>query len=337
MALNRQELIELARNVAKRESVTFGNTTLTSEQMNKTLLNELRELMPKGDYYAFEQNKALIMEILTEIVKHSEPRVIKNMLDFAEIKRYGQNEKVKFLSRGGRSRAKRFVTRVGLAGVYEAFRLDTNEFEVQTNAYGGAGSISLERLLDGHETLAEVAEIIAEGISDRIFEEIIAALTSLKSTLPTANVYTHNAFDGAKMRELLMVARAYGEKVQIFCFPEFAATIIPDANFISNKDKEDVRELGYIGRYSGADVIVVPQTFQDDTNSKKVFDPSMALIVPSSGNINEKPIKVALEGDALFRTQDEKDWSTTVESYQKLGVAITAANHICVYENTALR
>lgn len=337
MAMNRQELLELARNVARKENVSFGDTKLTYEEMTQALVSELRELMPKGDMYSFEKNKVLIMEVLTEIVKASQPRTLKQLENFAEVKTYGQNEKALFVSRAGRVRAKRFVTRVGLAGVYEAFKLDKNEFEVETNAYGGAGNVSLERLLDGHESIAEIAEIVAEGIGDRIFEEIISALTSLKATLPAANVHTHNAFDGAKMRELITVARAYGDKVSIFCFPEFAATIIPDPAFIGDRDKEDMRELGFVGRYAGADVIVIPQSFYDDTNTKKVFNPSMALIIPSGESVNEKPIKIALEGDPLFRTENEKDWSTTVESYQKLGVAVTSANHICVYENTTLR
>lgn len=335
--MDREQLLALARNVAKGTSVNFGNESMSHEQMKEALIHEIRELMPKNNAYAFEQNKVLIMEILTEIAKEILPRRVNDLMNFAEVKRYNQNEKVKFVKRSGRERAKSFVTRVGLAGVYETFRLDNTEFEVSVTAYGGAGSVSLERMLDGHEDLMEIFEILQEGLEDRVFEEVVGALYSLQATLPTANTHVANAFVSAEMKRLISTARAYGDKVTIFCFPEFASTVMPDPNFISDADKNDYREKGYIGKFAGADVVVIPQTFTDTTNTVKKFDPSKAIIIPSVGGAKEKSVKVAFEGDTLFRSMSEKDWSTTIEGYQKFGVGVLAGNHICIYENTTLK
>jgi hypothetical protein len=333
--MKRSELIQLAKNVIKGGSCQFSDTTLTHEQMKATLLEELKVLAP--DYYSFQQNKYLVFEILTEMVDPILPRKINDIVGrFAETIEYGQNQKPVFKKRVGRQRAKSFITKVGLAGVYETFRLDTTTYDVPTTAIGGAANVSLERMLDGHEDLVELSDIVLEGIEEIIYKEIWTALIALIGTLPAANKYSGNAFNSTEMRKIITTVKAYGDNATIFCFPEFAQTIMPDVNFIGDADKSDMRDIGYIGRFAGADVVVLPQSFILEDNAEKVFDPSMAIIVPSGGAASDKIVKVAFEGQTIFDDYKEKDWSTTFQAYKKIGVAIHSANHIGMYENTSL-
>ena len=92
---------------------------------------------------------------------------------------------------------------------------------------------------------------------------------------------------------------------------------------------------GYLGDYKGHQVIVLPQSFEDETNAVKVIDPSYCWIIPTG---SEKPVKVAFEGSAQVKEVDGDDWSKTIHTYQKFGVAVYSINPgLCVYRNTALK
>jgi hypothetical protein len=99
--------------------------------------------------------------------------------------------------------------------------------------------------------------------------------------------------------------------------------------------KEQIWNNGYFTTYKGHNVIILPQSFEDETNAKKVIDPSIAYIIPTGA---EKPVKVAFEGSAQVKSFENRDWSTELNTYQKLGVATYLVNPgICVYENTSLK
>ena len=98
--------------------------------------------------------------------------------------------------------------------------------------------------------------------------------------------------------------------------------------------KEQIWNNGYFATYKGHQVIILPQSFTDTTNSEKVIDPSYAWIIPTGA---EKPVKVAFEGSAQVKSFDNRDWSTEIQTYQKLGVAAYLLNPgICVYKNASL-
>src|SRR5690606_24829407 len=117
--------------------------------------------------------------------------------------------------------------------------------------------------------------------------------------LPAANKHESNSTDGDELKRIIATVKAYGGNANVICTPEFAATITPDTNFIGDADKADMREQGYIGRFAGANVIVLPQSFEDESNTQKVFNPQYAFVVPTGGSADEKIVKVALEGQTI--------------------------------------
>ena len=74
------------------------------------------------------------------------------------------NGEKKLFKRGGlgRNRAKKFLTQVGLNGLYETFRLD-EDTSLKVKAIGGAVSIDFERMMDGAETLSEFMAVLTEA------------------------------------------------------------------------------------------------------------------------------------------------------------------------------
>lgn len=342
MALTRDQLIELARANAKASlnpsvAYSFSGEKLSADALNKTFIKELNELgrTPQD----FRENKNLIytlMEVgLTEVLPQ---KVMQSYGQFADVQTFPQGTKPVYkirISEASRKRAKQFVTRVGLAGRYEVFKLDGYSLEVPTAAYGGAARVEWEELLDGRMTLNDYYSLVLEGMDETVYREIAQALEATVNNIKPTNKTVQTTFNEAAMDQLLMTADAYGHST-IYCTFEFAATMIPayDSGRWSDEMKNHVWNNGYFASYKGHQVIILPQSFTDETNSTKVIDPSFAWIIPTG---SEKPIKVAFEGSAQVKSFDNRDWSTEIQTYQKLGVASYMINPgICVYKNTSL-
>lgn len=349
MALDRAQLIELARANAKAllnpaKKFSFGGEDLTAEALNKTFVSELNELgkTPQD----FRNNQNLIFELIevgfTEVLP---VRVLQAYGMFADVKTYGNNEKPIFkvnISEASKKRAKQFVTKVGLAGRYETFKLDGYQLEVPTSAYGGAARVEWEELLDGRFTLNDYYQLVLEGLDETIYREIAKSLKAAVTDISTArpkNYHTASNFNEKEFDRLLATADAYG-KSTIYCTYEFATTMIPTGAWTTNAGgwsdsmKEQYWNNGAFTQYKGHTVIILPQSFEDDTNATKVIDPSFCYIIPTGA---EKPVKVAFQGSAQVKTFENRDWSTELQTYQKVGVATYLVNPgICVYVNTTL-
>ena len=109
--------------------------------------------------------------------------------------------------------------------------------------------------------------------------------------------------------------------------------MVPSEGWISDNMKDQKWNNGYLANYKGHRVIVLPQSYEDETNAKKVIDPSYAWIIPTGA---EKPVKVAFEGQTMVREFENHDWSREIQIYKKVGVGAIITNNICVYQNTSL-
>ena len=340
MALNKNDLITLARTVANANpssqvAYSFGEEKFSYSDLNETLRSELKELA--GTYQLYRENKNVVFSLIEETINDVLPvRVLEQYGQFAEIKTFAQGDKPVFRQRvteASRRRAKQFITKVGLAGVYEVFKLDGREYEIQTTAFGGAAQVSIEEFLDGRVDFADLIEIVMEGLDEKIYLEIEAALIGAIKNLAENNKYSHNAFDETEMDKLVAIADSYG-KSTIYCTYEFAATMVPSEGWVSDEMRNQKWNNGYLANYKGHNVIVLNQSYTDETNSEKVINPAYAWIIPA-GN-SEKPVKIAFEGTTLVDERANADWSREIQVYKKLGVGALITNNICVYENTSL-
>lgn len=337
MSLERNELKQLMLAVAKADknapvAYSFGEKQYDYNALNDTLREELKELA--GTYSLYRENKNTIFALIEETIDEILPKkVMEQYSMFAEVRTFAQGDRPVFNKKEGRRRAKQFVTRVGLAGIYEVFKLDKSTFEVPTSAFGGAAQIGFEEFLDGKVDFAEVTEIIMEGLDEVVYEEIAKALIGGIKQLPTANQVSHTGFDEAKMDKLIAIARAYGEPA-IYCTYELAAKILPVSDWVSSEMKNERNAQGYISQYKGNRIVILPQSFTDETNATKVIDPSYAWIIPTGGN--DKPVKIAFEGQTIVDEYTNYDRSREIQVYKKLGVVAMMTNNICVYEDSSL-
>lgn len=340
--LDRNNLVQLMKTVAKANPSTptaysFNGQNLSYEALNETLRQEMNELA--GTYSLYRENKNLIFSMIEETLDEVLPKkVIEQYQQFAEVKTFAQGDKPIFRRKlGSNKRAKQFVTRVGLAGIYEVFKLSKAEeaFEVRTSAIGGAAQIGFEEFLDGRVDFAEVTAIIMEGMDELIYKEVAAALKASIGQLPPANRVAAPGFDEASFDRLLTIASAYGTPT-IYCTYEFAVNMIPqEAWRYTESMKDELWRTGRLASYKNHKVIILEQGFEDETNSRKVIDPGYAWIIPTGAD--GKPVKIAFEGNTIVdEFNNPGDRSREIQVYKKVGVVAMLANNICAYVDTSL-
>lgn len=339
--LDRTNLVALMKQVAKADpsapvAYNFGGQSLSYDALNETLRRELNEYA--GTYAQYRENKNLIFSIIEETLNDILPKKVEEQYQqFAEVRTFAQGDKPIFRRKlTSNNRAKQFITRVGLAGIYEVFKLGKNEesFEVRTSAIGGAAQIGFEEFLDGRVDFAEVTRIVMEGMDELIYREIGAALKASINQLPPANRVAGPGFDEKEFDRLLTIASAYGTPT-VYCTYEFAVNMIPqEAWRYTEAMKDELWRTGRLASYKGHKVVILEQGFEDETNSTKVIDPGYAWIIPAGADM--KPVKVAFEGSTIVDEYTNYDRSREIQVYKKVGVVAMLANNICAYVDTSL-
>lgn len=303
------------------------------------LRDELRKIA--GTRRQFERNKYDVFDLLSEAMDEVLPqKVISTVGMFAETRQVPQGTRLEFTITRGKQRGRQFVTRATESGYYETFRLDRDRIDLTPKAIGAAGIMDFERYLDGAENIADIYEVITDGIVDEIFRMIQECLLASWNATgrPAANKVAATNFDAVAMVKLCNTVAAYGAPV-IYCSPQFAAEMVNAIVYntetkISDTDMQEVRDRGYIGKFRGNPVVVLPQSFDDETNSKLTMNPSFAYVIPSG---KEKLIKVGMEGESFFKEYDNRDNSTVLQAYKKVGVAMVGTpNYWGIYYNSGI-
>ena len=341
MALDKNSLVQLGKiamtaNPSAPTAYSFNGASLTYSAVNETLREELNALA--STHAMYRENKNLIFSIMEEVLDDVLPKTVaERYVGLATVKQFAQGDKPEFKrNRTNNRRAKQFITRVGLAGRYEVFKLSkkTESFQVPTSALGGAAQIGLEEFLDGRIDMAEVLKVVMDGIDEVIQEEIARAMEGAINQLPVANRVSIDGWDEAEMDRLVSIAAAYGTPV-IYCTREFATRMRPSDNvMLTEAMKEKLWNDGWFGNYKGTRVVIMEQGFTDETNSEKVVNPAHCWIIASgAGNT---PVYVAMEGAALVKEHDNDDWSRDIQVYKKVGVTAMLNNSICYYYDSSL-
>lgn len=335
-----EQLKEIAYHAANRTAPT--NFSLT--QVESAWIDGLKELC--GSYTQFMKNRYDIYEIMIDTVDRILPsKTLETLGMFAEIKTVPQGTTAIFKRKYNKNRALKFLTQVGLSGVYETFRLDTEVLNIRAHAVGGAVTVDFERMLDGAESLAEVMDIMVEGMNDAVYCEVHKALTAAINATerPSVNMVSKNTFVAADMLGLINVVRSYGTEAVIFATDAFVAAMGPDAvvpaitgaaqGIYHPEDIDAIHRTGFINMFRGVPIIRMPNHYIDDTNSGKYISDQFAYIFPTGG---EKVVKIVLEGQTQIYDRDNRDQSMEINMYKKMGVGLMTHNQWCIYQNTSL-
>lgn len=334
-----KELKDLARHAARGTAPE----TFSVSSVDSAVADGFKELT--GSINNFMKNRYDIYEIIIENADDIVPgKVMDAMSSFAEVIQLANGEK-KLFKRGGlgRQRAKKFLTQVGLNGLYETFRLDQETFTLGMKAIGGAVSIDFERMMDGAETLSEFMDVLTEAQVDGIYGEVQKALMSAagNTAMPDGNKCVGD-YDAAALQGIINTVKVYGGAATIFASPEFVAAMGPDAivpsvagaQAIYHPDDIDaIHNIGRIRIFRGCPIVEMRQSYLDENNAQVMIHPQFAYILPSGG---ERIVKVAMEGGTQMYDVINPDQSIEIHTYRKIGVGILAFNNWGVYRNTAI-
>ena len=335
LEMNQLKALAKAAAEANRSAATcysVNGENLSVSAINDTLRDQFNEIA--GTYNLYRENKTKVYSLVETLLDDILPtKVLQRYADFAETQTFAQGTKPVFIRKTGKMRAKQFITKVGLAGRYEVFALGEKSFEVATSAIGGAAAIGFEEFLDGRVDWAELVNIVLEGMDELILREIAKALMSSIEQLPAANRVSAAGFDENGMDRLVSVVSAYGTPV-IYATREFAVKMVPKEGWVSDAIRDQMWNNGFLATYKGVRVVILPQSFEDETNATKVINPGYAWVMPTGSS--EKPVKIAFEGSAHMREVENDDWSREMQVYQKVGVGVMFTNNMASYVDTEL-
>ena len=333
------ELRELARHAAHRTAPTEFSVA----NVDAAIADEFKKMT--GSINNFMRNKYDIFDIIIENADDIVPaKVMDAMGQFAEVITIGNGDQKVFKRGGlGRNRAKKFLTQVGLNGLYETFRLDHETFTIGMKAIGGAVGIDFERMMDGAESLSEFMSVLAEAQEDAIYVEVQNALMAAadSTVMPAANKVA-GGYKAEDLQRLVSIAKSYGGSATIFASPEFVAAMGPDAivppvgttaGIYSPRDIEDIANTGRIRMFRGTPIVELRQSYLDENNAQVMINPQFAYVLPSG---KEKIVKVLIEGATQMYDVVNPDQSIEIHTYKKIGVGILAFNNWCVYKNTGI-
>ena len=334
------EIKELALNAVRGTAPA----NFTIENVNEGLVDSFKSLC--SSINEFKRNEYDIFQIMIEAADDVVPkRIIDRMSVFADIRVVPQKTKVIFHKKTGKSRARAFITRVGLSGVYETFRLDSTEFEVPVKAVGSAGTIDFERFLDGEESMQDIMDVILQGLEDAAYVEIANCLTASLNNAkrPAANQKIDNGFNASNMQSLVNTVRRYDDNAVIFATDEFIDKMGPDAivpvisgvaqGVYSPDDIAAIHDNGRIRIFRGTPVVEMPNSWTDDTNTKTWINPQFAYVLPTG---KEKVVKFVFEGDTQMWENTNRDHSMEINFYKKMGAGIITYNNWGLYQNTSI-
>lgn len=331
-----RKYFDLAKQAYNRKNSIVDGVTYSTEEKNKALREAFEELVPSGKnrYKSYRRNRLEIFEIIEETIDEVAPLKVDEAFGrFAQIKGFAQGEKPRFKLKKGKRGLLNFITKVGLGGVLERGRMDVGYVDVKPEAFGGAVYVEFERFLDGAVDFTELIDVILDGIVEKINNQIQSTLIATFDGLATSMKATNNSFVAADMGKLIQNVSSYGRSACIFCTPAFAGTIEETSGFVSDTDKSERREYGYIGKFRSANVIVLPNAFTDETNTAKVLKDEFAFVIPTN---EEKIVKVGFEGETRMKDEENADDSLEFQAYKKFGIAIVSSNYFAMYRNTSL-
>lgn len=333
------------KKALRGESVQSATGNFTAADVNDQARADLfKELGfdEKTPISQYRSKREAAFEIISEAIDEILPKDLTDILGgFAEVKTFPRNAEVEFEIRGGGKRRARLTIQKGArGGIYRAARLDDRYMGLDTEVWTVGMYVSLEDILSGDVTLAELYQNILIGFEDKVFEATVAALRTAKSLAPGSHTFTAAGFDGANLDKAIALAGAYGDQVVIIGFQAFLSEInnmdtFKATNNIAPQDAIDVRTYGFVQSYKGTVVVKLPNYVLKDgatyADVKWAFKENQLFVLPGAA----KPVKIALKGDMYIQDDKNPDGSENWNAHKMMGLGLLLADNVCIVEDTS--
>ena len=206
---------------------------------------------------------ALIEESVDEIL----PKKLENVLGgFAEIRTFPRDAEVVFnIEKIGKNRAKLTISKGARAGIYRAARLANKFFSFPTKVYTVAVYVTLEEIILGTMSLAELYANVLEGFEEEVYKEVFNALASGVAVAGYGRIGEENgqiettADDlGNAIDKVMPYVKQYGIPTIFGSYSALQHIYNPLAGTIGYPnldDSRDIREKGFVQVYKAHTVL----------------------------------------------------------------------------------
>lgn len=315
-----------------------ASANFSAEDTNKATINALlkeigidenstgREIRAKEDL-AF----ALIEEAVDEIL----PKKLEGVLqEFAEVKQFARDAEVLFnIEKIGKNRAKLTISKGARGGIYRAAKLDRKYFSVDTTVQTVAVYVTLEEIILGTISLADLYTNILEGFEEIVYKEVFNALASGRAVAgydrieKDGSATTTKADLGKAIDKVMPYVKQYGIPTIFGSYQALTNLSNPASEWHPEmNDSAERRQYGFVQLYKGSKVVELPNYLVDNGNDTWFYDPAYVFVLPSG----IKPVKVALKGDLTLVRNTQAVGSEKWEAHKLIGVGVAMANNFAV-------
>ena len=319
--MNRQELKTILLAAARPQvNINFSDAQSAAKNALNEYLNasqvSVRDLRPGTNTFA------IIEEVLDEVI----PQAVEDRTQaFAEIRNFARNDQIKFdvrTSYASRRRMYKALKKGARGGVYKAYRLDGYSLTMTTEVHTVGYFMTLEELLLGTRTVAELINTIADAFTEKVFVEVMEALQAAAAAAPSVNRTTTAAasFSASGLDAIIRIISAYGNPVIMGFRKELGLLNNALGSDYSLADYDDIRSQGYVGIYKGTPLVELPNYLITHSGSVAsfLFQEGTIYIMPA----DERPVKVGFQGESytteFMDPQGGREW----QNHRMMGVSV---------------
>lgn len=314
------------------------SANFSAEDVNEAAVNAIMQkagLSKDSSSRELRAKEADVFALIEESVDEILPRKLEQVLgEFSEIKTFARDAEVVFnIEKIGKNRAKLVISKGARGGIYRAARLDSKYFSLKTSIQTASVYVTLEEIILGTVSLADLYNNILEGMEEIVYKEVFNALASGAAVegydriTAGASVTTTKANLGKAIDKVMPYVKQYGVPTIFGSYAALSELANDAANYHPElEDSKERRLYGIIRLYKGCRVVELPNYLVDNTNSKWFYDQKYVFIIPSG----VKPVKVALRGDLTLIKNTQAVGSEKWEAHKLMGVGVAMANSFAV-------
>lgn len=340
--MNRELLNGIIAALEGQASANFAATDV-NEAAISAILKEAG-LSENPTARELRNNEAAIFSLIEEAVDEILPKKLENLLGaYAEVRTFARDAEVVFnIEKIGKNRAKLTISKGARGGIYRAARLDSKYFSPETSIQTVAVYVTLEELILGTMSLAELYANILEGFQEIIYKETFNALAAGVPAAGYNRIYKGGTGATQEDGNIVVAKTALSDAVDAVMpyvkqygvptiFGSYAAVNglynpLASAGHINDQDSMDIRNYGFVQMYKGVRVVELPNYLVDNSNDEWFYDPSYVFVIPSG----VKPVKIALKGELMIRRNTHAVGSEKWEAEKLIGVGLAMANNYAV-------
>ncbi len=329
---------ELIKALRGRAVAEFSAKDVNAHAISK--IYETLGLDETASASALLYKKNEVFAIISEVIQEILPKDISNIMgSFAEVKEFERNAEVQFQIKGsGKGRARLTIQKGARGGIYRAARIDNRYLGLDVEVETVGMFVTLEDILLGTISLADLYQNILQGFEERIYQGIVAALRTAKTLAPGSHVFSGSGLDLDDLDAAIRVANAYGDNVVIIGFRSMLggitniSTVSGSTPNVAVEDVNDIRATGRVRLYKGTPVLELPNyILRDGATASWTFKESDLFVLPGDA----KPVKVALKGQLVMEEASHPSGSKVWNAHKMIGVGLLLADNVCIVTDSA--